>query len=68
MVAARAGEALMEIVLAMRNGIRLKELASTVHSYPTYNSGIQMLATQMVLERAFMGVKGRVLRMLVRRG
>lgn len=64
MMAERAGEAITEIGLAMQNGISLQELASTVHPYPTYNSGIQMLATQMVLETAFSGVKGRILKML----
>ena len=68
MMAERAGEAITEIGLAMQNRIGLKELASTVHPYPTYNSGIQMLATQMVLETAFSGMRGRVLRMLARRG
>ena len=67
MVAERAGEAITEIVLAMRNRIGLKDLASTVHPYPTYNSGIQMLATQMVLDTAFSGVRGKVLRALARR-
>ncbi len=67
MMAERAGEAMTEIALAMRNGIRLKDLASTVHPYPTYNSGIQMLATQMVLDTAFTGAKGSVLRLLARR-
>ncbi len=68
MMAEYAGEAITEIGLAMQSGIGLKELASTVDPYPTYSSGIQMPATQMVLETAFSGVKGRVLRMLARRG
>ena len=67
-MAERAGEAITEISLAMRNGIGLKDLASTVHPYPTYNSGIQMLATQMVLDVAFSGAKGGLLRMLARMG
>ena len=67
MVAERAGEAITEIALAMRNRISLKDLASTVHPYPTYNSGIQMLATQMVLDTAFSGIRGKVLRALARR-
>lgn len=67
-VAERAGEAVTEIALAMRNRIRVDKLAATVHPYPTYNSGIQTLATQIVMEKTLSGLMGIVLRTLARRG
>jgi len=45
-VAPRAGEMLMEISLAMNEGISLRKLATLVHPYPTYNQAIRMAADQ----------------------
>ena len=67
-VAERGGEAITEIVLAMRNRIRIDDLAATVHPYPTYNSGIQTLATQMVMEKTLAGWQGTLLRRFARKG
>jgi pyruvate/2-oxoglutarate dehydrogenase complex dihydrolipoamide dehydrogenase (E3) component len=61
-VGERAGETITEIVLAMRNGLKLSDLAATVHPYPTYSTGVQLLATKMAVERAFKGFSGRVIR------
>jgi pyruvate/2-oxoglutarate dehydrogenase complex dihydrolipoamide dehydrogenase (E3) component len=61
-VGERAGETITEIAIAMRNGLRLSDLAATVHPYPTYSTGVQLLATKMAVESAFSGFQGRVLR------
>jgi pyruvate/2-oxoglutarate dehydrogenase complex dihydrolipoamide dehydrogenase (E3) component len=61
-VGERAGETISEIALAMRNGLKLSDLAATVHPYPTYSTGVQLLATKMAVERAFSGSSGRVIR------
>jgi pyruvate/2-oxoglutarate dehydrogenase complex dihydrolipoamide dehydrogenase (E3) component len=61
-VGERAGETITEIAIAMRNGLKLADLAATVHPYPTYSTGVQLLATQMAVESAFSGVSGRLLR------
>jgi pyruvate/2-oxoglutarate dehydrogenase complex dihydrolipoamide dehydrogenase (E3) component len=58
----RAGEAIMEIVMAMQNKLKVKDLAGTIHPYPTYNSGIQLLATEMAVNSTLTGVSGKVLR------
>jgi pyruvate/2-oxoglutarate dehydrogenase complex dihydrolipoamide dehydrogenase (E3) component len=35
-IGARAGEMIAEYALAMKNGVRIAQLAETIHSYPTY--------------------------------
>lgn len=61
-VGERAGETITEIAVAMRNGLKLADLAATVHPYPTYSTGVQLLATQLAVESAFSGFSGRLLR------
>jgi pyruvate/2-oxoglutarate dehydrogenase complex dihydrolipoamide dehydrogenase (E3) component len=61
-VAERAGEAITEISVAMRNRLRLRDLAAAIHPYPTYSSGIQHLVTAMAVENSFSGASGRMLR------
>lgn len=39
MVGPRAGETLGELTLAIRHGLRTRDLAGTTHAYPTYNDG-----------------------------
>lgn len=58
----RAGEAIMEIVMAMQNKLKVSDLASTIHPYPTYNSGIQLLATEMAVEHSLTGFSGTLIR------
>ena len=58
----RAGEAIMEIVMAMQNKLKVSDLASIIHPYPTYNSGIQLLATEMALQHSMAGVSGTLIR------
>jgi hypothetical protein len=38
-VGPRAGEALAELTLAQRNGMRTRDLAGAMHAYPTYADG-----------------------------
>jgi pyruvate/2-oxoglutarate dehydrogenase complex dihydrolipoamide dehydrogenase (E3) component len=63
-VGERAGETITEIALAMRNDLKLSDLAATIHPYPTYSTGIQLLATKMAVERAFSGASGRLIQRL----
>jgi len=58
----RAGEAIMEIVLAMQQRLKVSDLASAIHPYPTYNSGIQLLATEIAVEQALTGFSGSMIR------
>jgi pyruvate/2-oxoglutarate dehydrogenase complex dihydrolipoamide dehydrogenase (E3) component len=61
-VGERAGETITEIAVAMRNNLKLSDVAATIHPYPTYSTGIQLLATKMAVERAFSGTSGRIIR------
>ncbi len=38
-VGPRAGESLAELVLAARQGLRARDIAATMHAYPTYGEG-----------------------------
>lgn len=38
-VGPRAGESLGELTLAVKQGLRARDLAATIHPYPTYNDG-----------------------------
>ena len=58
----RAGEAIMEIVIAMQHKLKVSDLASIIHPYPTYNSGIQLLATEMAIEHSMTGFSGTLIR------
>jgi pyruvate/2-oxoglutarate dehydrogenase complex dihydrolipoamide dehydrogenase (E3) component len=61
-VGERAGETITEIAVAMRNNLKLSDVAATIHPYPTYSTGIQLLATKMAVEHAFSGTSGRIIR------
>jgi len=64
MMGERAGEAITEIGVAMHNRLKLSELSATIHPYPTYSTGIQLLATKMAVELAFSGASGKFIRYL----
>jgi len=49
-VAARAGDMIQELALAIDKGLKLGDLASSIHVYPTYAIGVQQLAAKVRLE------------------
>lgn len=61
-VGERAGEAITEISVAMRNRLTVSDLAAAIHPYPTYSTGVQLLATSMAVERSFSGTSGKLIR------
>jgi pyruvate/2-oxoglutarate dehydrogenase complex dihydrolipoamide dehydrogenase (E3) component len=61
-VGERAGETITEIAVAMRNNLKLSDLAATIHPYPTYSTGVQLLVTKMSVEHAFSGTSGKIIR------
>ncbi|MDQ2987276.1 MAG: FAD-dependent oxidoreductase [Armatimonadota bacterium] len=70
-VAERAGELINEIALAIKNNVGLDKLAGTIHAYPTYSTGLQLMASQIATETFFDGTLGRIalkLSGLVKRG
>jgi pyruvate/2-oxoglutarate dehydrogenase complex dihydrolipoamide dehydrogenase (E3) component len=50
--AAAAGEMIQECTLAIRSGMRLRNLAAMVHVYPTLSTSIGLLAADAAYERA----------------
>jgi pyruvate/2-oxoglutarate dehydrogenase complex dihydrolipoamide dehydrogenase (E3) component len=61
-VGERAGETITELSVAMRNKLKVADLAATIHPYPTYSSGVQFVATKIAFENAFAGISGRFIR------
>ena len=47
-VGPRAGESLPELVLAIRHGLRARDLAAATHAYPTYGDGPWKAAIEQV--------------------
>jgi pyruvate/2-oxoglutarate dehydrogenase complex dihydrolipoamide dehydrogenase (E3) component len=60
----RAGETITEIVLAMKHGLTVGEIAGTIHPYPTYSTGVQLLTTEMAIEKRLSGTSGKIIRRL----
>ena len=58
----RAGDAIAEVALAMQHKLKVSDIASTIHPYPTYSTGIQLLATEMSVDHALSGLSGKVIR------
>jgi pyruvate/2-oxoglutarate dehydrogenase complex dihydrolipoamide dehydrogenase (E3) component len=62
---ANGGEMISEYALAMRHGLRLSQIANTIHPYPTYMLGNRKTADQFVakqLDSPLLAVLGRCLR------
>ncbi len=49
-VAERAGEMIAEIALAMHTRMFAGRLAQATHAYPTWSSGVQLAAAQLVMK------------------
>ncbi|MGH9540878.1 MAG: hypothetical protein ACRD2H_03220 [Terriglobales bacterium] len=61
-VARQAGELASELALAIRHRLTLRDIAGAVHAYPTYGSGLQRLAADMLLDAMLSGASGFMLR------
>jgi pyruvate/2-oxoglutarate dehydrogenase complex dihydrolipoamide dehydrogenase (E3) component len=59
-VAARAGDIIQELALAIDQRVKLGDLASSIHVYPTYAIGVQQLAAEVRLESL---TRGRVVKL-----
>jgi pyruvate/2-oxoglutarate dehydrogenase complex dihydrolipoamide dehydrogenase (E3) component len=66
MVAARAGEAIVELVIAMKNKLKVADLAGTIHPYPTYSTAVQQMAADITVEHLLSGASGKLIRGLSR--
>ena len=61
-VAERAGETINEVAVAMKRGLKIDDIAGSIHAYPTYSTGLQLLLTEMSLERFLSGTSGKIIR------
>ncbi|MCP4358610.1 MAG: FAD-dependent oxidoreductase [Chloroflexi bacterium] len=60
-VAPRAGEMIAEVTLAIQNKLKLRDIAYTIHPYPTYTNSLQLLAADWATEDFLDSVAGRFL-------
>ena len=58
-VGPRAGESLAEAVLAVRHGLRARDIAGATHAYPTYSDGVWKAAIAQVQAQLTGAVVGR---------
>jgi pyruvate/2-oxoglutarate dehydrogenase complex dihydrolipoamide dehydrogenase (E3) component len=65
-VAARAGEAIAEIIVAMKQRVKISDLAGTIHPYPTYSTAVQQMAADITVEHLLSGTSGKLVRGLSR--
>lgn len=65
-VAARAGDAITEIIVAIKQGMKISDLAGAIHPYPTYSTAVQQMAADIAVERLLSGTSGKLVRGLSR--
>ncbi len=65
-VSGRAGEMIHEYALALDKGLTLRDLAESIHVYPTYSLGTMQLAAQVRVGQVLEGSTGRFLRSLTK--
>jgi pyruvate/2-oxoglutarate dehydrogenase complex dihydrolipoamide dehydrogenase (E3) component len=63
-VGPRAGEILGELTLAVRLGLRVRELAATTHPYPTYGLAVWDAAIEQLQDRLDRPAAARLLRLI----
>ena len=65
-VAARAGEMVHEWTVALDHGLKMGDLATSIHVYPTYSTASMQAAAHIRVEQLLSGTSGRVIRGLAR--
>ncbi|MCP4516866.1 MAG: FAD-dependent oxidoreductase [Delftia sp.] len=65
-VAERAGETIHEWIVALNQGLKVGDLASAIHVYPTYSVAGLQAAAAIRIENLLSGTSGRVIRGLAR--
>ena len=61
-VATRAGEMIAEITLAIHKGMGVGDIAGTIHAYPTWASGVQLAALDVMMAQFTSSRLGRLVR------
>jgi pyruvate/2-oxoglutarate dehydrogenase complex dihydrolipoamide dehydrogenase (E3) component len=65
-VASRAGELIHEWIVALEHGLKVGDLASDIHVYPTYSTASMQAAAAVRMRQLLSGTSGRVVRGLAR--
>ena len=65
-VAGRAGEMIHEWIVAMEHGLKVGDLASVIHIYPTYSTASIQAAATIRVTKLLSGTSGKVIRGLTR--
>jgi pyruvate/2-oxoglutarate dehydrogenase complex dihydrolipoamide dehydrogenase (E3) component len=65
-VAARAGEAISEWIVALHKGLKVGELSDMIHVYPTYSTATMQAAAHIRVQQLLSGASGHVIRGLAR--
>ena len=65
-VAPRAGEMIHEWAVAIDRRMKLVDLASAIHTYPTYSMSAMQMAAEDSVSRLLSGHSGKVVRALLR--
>lgn len=61
-VAARAGETITEFIVAIKQGLKVADLAGAIHPYPTYSTAVQQMAAEVTMDSMLSGASGSVIR------
>ena len=61
-VSARAGETITEFVLALKQNLKVSDLAGAIHPYPTYATAVQQLASDLTVKDTLSGLQGNLIR------
>ena len=60
-VAGRAGEAITELILAIKQGMKIADLAGAIHAYPTYSTAVQQMAADIAVDDILSGASGKLI-------
>jgi pyruvate/2-oxoglutarate dehydrogenase complex dihydrolipoamide dehydrogenase (E3) component len=58
----RAGETITEFVVAIKQNMKVSDLAGVMHAYPTYSTAVQQLAAELAVEQTLAGASGKIAR------
>lgn len=66
LIGPHAGDLLHEYVVAMKAGLKITALSTTIHAYPTLSQGVKKAADQYYREKLFSGWFPKLARRLIR--
>jgi pyruvate/2-oxoglutarate dehydrogenase complex dihydrolipoamide dehydrogenase (E3) component len=65
-VAAEAGEMINEWVVAMKQGVKVDEMAAPIHVYPTYGTASMQASADVLVKRMLGGLTGKIVKRIAR--